>query len=833
MNPDTTKAHQDKTYILPVIPLNGKFVIFPRGNQKLTIASKIATLATESAINIERLALLLNPKEIEKENLGPDDFQRVGTVASITKDSEQSDGTIEIVVEGESRAIVLRCFERNQFLQAEVNVVRDEPDESKQARSLIGVATTSFEKYTSNKEIRVKILERVKREEDPGPLADMIAQFLSDESNILPERLQQVLNETTPIKRLQIVIELLEEAVELIELEEKIEEKINQQVHKSLQKTHKEFYLQERMKVIQKELGRGDEQAEIDELREQVKSAGMTEEAEDKVMKELDRLQQMPPMSAEAGVIRTYVDWFLAMPWSKRTENKIDLDEAERILEEDHYGLQKPKERIVEYLAVLQLVEKLKGPILCFVGPPGVGKTSLGKSIARATGRNFVRMSLGGVRDEAEIRGHRRTYIGALPGRIIQGLRDAKTKNPLFLLDEIDKMSSDFRGDPASALLEVLDPEQNDTFRDHYLDVPFDLSEVMFITTANIRTPIPPALQDRLEVIELPGYTDYEKHKIANLFLIPKQIKEHGLKEKSIQISDGAISGIIHQYTREAGVRNLEREITGICRKVARQTVKAGDKSGPVQIDADDLSDYLGPAKFTRTKAEEQDEVGVATGMVWTQVGGDIVAVEATTMAGDGELTLTGQLQEVMKESAQTALAYIRSRAEQLGVPPDFDFEKNNMHIHVPEGAVPKEGPSAGITIATAMISALTGREVRKDTAMTGEITLRGQVLRIGGLKEKLLAAHRGGVRHVVIPEDNARDLKEVPDNVKAALDILPVKWMDDVIGAALERRPAPKTEDGPEPGSAPGAGVDPDVPVVRIDRRGDSAVDSVFSPLI
>ena len=787
MNPDTTKAHQDKTYILPVIPLNGKFVIFPRGNQKLTIASKIATLATESAINIERLALLLNPKEIEKENLGPDDFQRVGTVASITKDSEQSDGTIEIVVEGESRAIVLRCFERNQFLQAEVNVVRDEPDESKQARSLIRVATTSFEKYTSNKEIRVKILERVKREEDPGPLADMIAQFLSDESNILPERLQQVLNETTPIKRLQIVIELLEEAVELIELEEKIEEKINQQVHKSLQKTHKEFYLQERMKVIQKELGRGDEQAEIDELREQVKSAGMTEEAEDKVMKELDRLQQMPPMSAEAGVIRTYVDWFLAMPWSKRTENKIDLDEAERILEEDHYGLQKPKERIVEYLAVLQLVEKLKGPILCFVGPPGVGKTSLGKSIARATGRNFVRMSLGGVRDEAEIRGHRRTYIGALPGRIIQGLRDAKTKNPLFLLDEIDKMSSDFRGDPASALLEVLDPEQNDTFRDHYLDVPFDLSEVMFITTANIRTPIPPALQDRMEVIELPGYTDYEKQKIANLFLIPKQIKEHGLKEKSIQISDGAISGIIHQYTREAGVRNLEREITSICRKVARQTVKAGDKSGPVQIDADDLSDYLGPAKFTRTKAEEQDEVGVATGMVWTQVGGDIVAVEATTMAGDGELTLTGQLQEVMKESAQTALAYIRSRAEQLGVPPDFDFEKNNMHIHVPEGAVPKEGPSAGITIATAMISALTGREVRKDTAMTGEITLRGHVLPIGGLKEKVYAASRNNITNIIMPEDNDKDLSDIHDEIRDSIQFHKVENMTEVINLALK----------------------------------------------
>ena len=796
MNSDTTKAHRD-TYLMPVIPLNGKFVIFPQGNQELPVVSPMATLATKCAIDIERLVLLLNPKEVGKENPGPDDLQRVGTVALITKDHEPGDGTIRITVEGDCRAIVLRCFERNQFLQAEVKIVRDEPDDSKQARSLMSKATTSFEKYASNREIRVGDLEAVRRAEDPGPLADIIAQFLSDVNDVPPDRLQQVLDEINPIKRLQIVIEILEEAVELIELEEKLEEKINQQVHKSLQKTHKEFYLQERMKVIQKELGRGDEQAEIDELREQVKSAGMTEEAEEKMMKELDRLQQMPPMSAEAGVIRTYVDWFLAMPWSHRTENKIDLDEAERILEEDHYGLQKPKERIVEYLAVLQLVEKLKGPILCFVGPPGVGKTSLGKSIARATGRNFVRMSLGGVRDEAEIRGHRRTYIGALPGRIIQGLRDAKTRNPLFLLDEIDKMSSDFRGDPASALLEVLDPEQNDTFRDHYLDVPFDLSEVMFITTANVRTPIPPALQDRMEIIELPGYTDFEKHKISNLFLIPKQIKEHGLKEKSMEISDDAVSEIIHQYTREAGVRNLEREITSICRKVARQIVKDGDENGTVQVDADDLSDYLGPAKFTRTKAEEQDEVGVATGMVWTQVGGDIVAVEATTMAGDGELTLTGQLQDVMRESAQTALAYIRSRATQLGVPIDFDFEKNNMHIHVPEGAVPKEGPSAGITIATAMISALTGREVRKDIAMTGEITLRGHVLPIGGLKEKVYAASRNNITHVIIPEDNDKDISDVHEDIRDSVEFHKVENMTEVINLALK----PETsEQAPHP---------------------------------
>jgi ATP-dependent Lon protease len=549
------------------------------------------------------------------------------------------------------------------------------------------------------------------------------------------------------------------------------------------------------MKAIQKELGRGDDQADIDELREQIKAAGMTEEAEEKALKELDRLQQMPPMSAESGVIRTYIDWLIALPWNKRTESKIDLSEAEKILDDDHYGLEKPKDRILEYLAVLQLVKKLKGPILCFVGPPGVGKTSLGKSIARATGRNFIRMSLGGIRDEAEIRGHRRTYIGSLPGRIIQGLRDAKSKNPLFLLDEIDKMSMDFRGDPASALLEVLDPEQNDTFRDHYLDVQFDLSEVMFITTANTRAPISPALEDRMEIIELPGYTEYEKHKIASLFLISKQIKVHGLKEASLQFSDETIFEIIQKYTREAGVRNLEREITGICRKVAKEIVKSGEEDKEIQVDVNDLTEYLGPPKFTQGKAEKQDQVGVATGLTISQAGGDIVAIEAATMAGEGKLTMTGQLQEIMRESVQTALAYIRSRAESLNVPPDFEFNKRDIHIHVAEGAVPVEGPSAGITLATAMISAMTGTKVRKDIAMTGEITLRGRVLPIGGLKEKILAAHRNSIKNIIIPEENDKDLPDIPEEIRHSLHFYKVNDMTEVLDLALKMPDSPESD--------------------------------------
>ena len=786
MDPDSVTTRQDdKITVLPVIALPGK-VIFPRVRQPLIAARPMGVLATKHAINTNHIVLLLNQKEKDVENAGPEDLHRVGTVATIIESYDPDDETIRIAIEAETRAIVLRCFEKDGFLQAEIKRIYEESDQSKQALSLVKKGLATFEKYIkAHKQTSPDAGIVAQKEKEPGLLADSMIDF----TDIDTEKRQSVLDEINPIKRLQLVIDYLSQELDIVALKDKI----NTQVRESVQKTHREFYLQEQMKVIQNELGRGDDVAEIDELREQIKAAGMTEEAEEKALKEVDRLQQMPPMSAESGVIRTYIDWFLAVPWQDRTENKIDIDEAEKILDDDHYGLEKPKERILEYLAVLKLVEKLKGPILCLVGPPGVGKTSLGKSVARATGRNFVRMSLGGVRDEAEIRGHRRTYIGALPGRIIQGLRDAKSKNPLFLLDEIDKMSSDFRGDPASALLEVLDPEQNDTFRDHYLDVQYDLSEVMFITTANTRVTIPPALQDRMEIIELPGYTEYEKHKIANLFLITKQLKEHGLGDKSIEISDDAISEIIQRYTREAGVRNLEREITSICRKVAKQIVKdeaahdEGDgEDTQIHVNTENITEYLGPPKFTRSKAEEQDEVGVATGMVWTQVGGDIVPVEATTMPGEGKLSMTGQLQEVMRESVQTAVAYIRSRAELFKIPPDF-FEKHDVHIHVPEGAVPKDGPSAGVTLATAIVSVLTGQKVRKDVAMTGEITLRGHVLPIGGLKEKVLAAYRNGIKTIIIPGDNDKDLPEIPDEISDNICFHKVDDITEVLALALK----------------------------------------------
>ena len=786
MDPDSVNTRQDdKITVLPVIALPGK-VIFPRVRQPLIAARPMGVLATKHAINTNHIVLLLNQKEKEVENAGPEDLHRVGTVATIIESYDPNDETIRIAIEAETRAIVLRCFEKDGFLQAEIKSIYEESDQSKQALSLVKKGLATFDKYIkAHKQMSPDAGIVAQKEKEPGLLADSMIDF----TDIDTEKRQSALDEINPIKRLQLVIDYLTQELDIVALKDKI----NTQVRESVQKTHREFYLQEQMKVIQSELGRGDDVAEIDELREQIKAAGMTEEAEEKALKEVDRLQQMPPMSAESGVIRTYIDWLLAVPWQDRTENKIDIDEAEKILDDDHYGLEKPKERILEYLAVLKLVEKLKGPILCLVGPPGVGKTSLGKSVARATGRNFVRMSLGGVRDEAEIRGHRRTYIGALPGRIIQGLRDAKSKNPLFLLDEIDKMSSDFRGDPASALLEVLDPEQNDTYRDHYLDVQYDLSEVMFITTANTRVTIPPALQDRMEIIELPGYTEYEKHKIANLFLISKQLKEHGLEGKSIAISDDSISEMIQRYTREAGVRNLEREITSICRKVAKQIVKdktsdgdGKDEDTQIHVNAENLSEYLGPPKFTRTKAEEQDEIGVATGMVWTQMGGDIVAVEATTMAGEGKLSMTGQLQEIMRESVQTAVAYIRSRAESFRIPPDF-FEKHDVHIHVPEGAVPKDGPSAGITLATAIVSVITGQKVRKDVAMTGEITLRGHVLPIGGLKEKVLAAYRNGIKTIIIPVDNDKDIPEIPDEIRDNISFHKVDDITEVLALALK----------------------------------------------
>ena len=788
MSQDSTKDQQadeqdnqtDEVVILPVIPTPGK-VFFPRISTPLNVIREMGVRATKYAVQANQDVLLLNQKDKDEENPGPEGFYRVGTATSIADSYDPRDGSIRIAIEGYSRAIVLRCFETEGFLQAEVKIVHEELGQSNQAKSLMETAIAAFEEYIKgNRQTPEEEMMVVQKEGEPGHLADSIASFTSMEA----DRLQGVLDEINPIKRLQIVVELLQEDLELF----KLDDKVNTQVRKSVERTHREFYLQEKMKAIQKELGRGDEQGDIDELREQIEAAGMTEEAQEKALKELDRLQQMPPMSAESGVIRTYIDWLIALPWDKQTESEIDLEGAEKILEDDHYGLEKPKERILEYLAVLQLVKKLKGPILCFVGPPGVGKTSLGQSIARATGRNFVRMSLGGVRDEAEIRGHLRTYIASLPGRIIQGLRDAKSRNPLFLLDEIDKMSMDFRGDPASALLEVLDPEQNGTFRDHYLDVAFDLSEIMFITTANTREPIPPALEDRMEIIELPGYTEYEKHKIANLFLIPKQIEAHGLKEENLTFADDTIFDIIHRYTREAGVRNLEREITSICRKVAKEVVKSGDTEVKIEVGIEDLTEYLGPPKFAQGKAEKEDEVGVATGLVVSQAGGDVVPIEVATMVGEGKLSMTGRLQEIMRESVQTALGYIRSQSESLEVPSDFEFNKQDIHIHVPEGAIPVEGPSAGITLATAMISAMTGQRVRKDIAMTGEITLRGHVLPIGGLKEKVLAAHRNSIKNVIIPEENDKDIPDIPEEIRGDLHFHKVSDMSEVLNLALKK---------------------------------------------
>ncbi len=796
MSQDSERLDSDSTVFLPVIALPPHFeTFFPKTKAvldqrledwtPLTIQRKMGVLAAKAAINTNNKVLLLHQKTELEENAepNPDDLHTVGIVANIIQDLDLGNGTLRIAVETSARAIVAHCTQVDGYLRASVKIVSELTGIGDASKKLINEAHTVFRSYatTHSKDILPDMVRHTREIEEPGILADNIARFIIE---IPPHRRQEILSELNPIKRLKLIIAFLKADLDLLDLEDEIQSEVSE----SVKKTHREFYLQEQLKVIQRKLGRENEVDEIDDLREQVENAGMTEEAEKKALKELDRLAQIPPMSAESGVIRNYVDWLLAVPWKERTENTIELDQAEKILDEDHYGLEKPKTNVLEYLAVLKLVEQVKGPILCLVGPPGVGKTSLGKSIARATGRKFVRMSLGGVRDEAEIRGHRRTYIGAIPGRIIQGLRDVQTKNPLFLLDEIDKLSSDWRGDPASALLEVLDPEQNETFRDHYLDVEFDLSDIMFVTTANTRITIPPALEDRMEVIELPGYTDFEKHKIATFHpngLIPKQLNTHGLKEENIEFADSAIFDIVHKYTREAGVRSLERSITSVCRKIAKQIVTDDTPDLKVNVTSLNLSDYLGPPKWTRTKAQEHDEIGVSTGMVWTQVGGDIVSVEATLMPGEGKLDMTGQLQEVMRESVQTAVAYLRSRADDFKIAKDT-FEKNDIHIHIPEGAVPKDGPSAGITVATAILSAITGKKVRKDVAMTGEITLRGHVLPIGGLKEKSLAAYRNGIVDIIMPDDNKKDLADVPNEIRENIRWHQVNDMTQVLEIAL-----------------------------------------------
>ncbi len=686
-------------------------------------------------------------------------------------------GTIRVLVEGLSRASVSEIVAAEPYFQARVDEVEEDNDKSVEVEALVRRVMYQFEQYIKlNKKISPETLVTVSGIDEPSRLADVIASHLT----LKIKQKQEILEATASLDRLDKLSEILTHEMEILE----IERKISLRVRKQMEKTQKEYYLREQMKAIQKELGEKDERmAEADEYREKIAEAKLPEDVEEKALKEVDRLGKMPPAAAEGVVIRNYLDWLLSLPWLVQTKDRLDLTVAEQVLDEDHYGLEKVKERIIEYLAVRQLAQKLKGPIVCLVGPPGVGKTSLAKSIARALERKFVRISLGGVRDEAEVRGHRRTYVGAMPGRIIQAMRQAQSQNPVVLLDEIDKMSTDFRGDPSAALLEVLDPEQNNTFSDHYLETPFDLSNVMFITTANTLYNIPQPLLDRMETIYIPGYTEEEKLTIAEKYLQPKQLKEHGLNEGQLNISENTLRKIIRQYTREAGVRNLERQLASICRKAAKELVR--DKKERTVITVQNIEKYLGIPRYRFGVAEKEDEMGVATGLAWTEAGGDTLVIEVTVMKGKGKLLLTGKLGEVMRESAQAGLSYIRTRAKQLGISEDF-HETHDIHIHIPEGAIPKDGPSAGITMASALVSALTQKPAKSTVAMTGEITLRGRVLPIGGVKEKVLAAHRAGIKTILLPADNKKDISEIPDNVRRKLDFIFVEHMDEVLKHAI-----------------------------------------------
>ena len=707
------------------------------------------------------------------------DIYRIGTVGTILQLLRLPDGTVKALIEGRERARIVRYLPGEEFFVVEVEPLPTLAASGPEIEALMRMTVEAFDEYVKHhKKIPPEVALSISSINDPERLADTIAGHV-------PLKLkdkQSLLEQLHPARRLERLYGLMRSETEIIQMEQRIKERVKRQ----MERNQREYYLNEQMRAIQKEMGHKDDaQSDLQELERRIKKKRLSREAAQKVRQELRKLKLMAPMSAEATVVRNYIDWILSLPWYEKTKDKHDIEEAERILNEDHYGLEKPKERILEYLAVQSLVGKMKGPILCLVGPPGVGKTSLAKSVARALGRNFVRLSLGGVRDEAEIRGHRRTYIGAMPGKIIQSLRKAKSNNPVFCLDEVDKMSADFRGDPAAALLEVLDPEQNCAFNDHYLDLDYDLSEVLFITTANSLHTIPLPLQDRMEIIELPGYTEEEKLEIAKGYLIPRQLEAHGLTHEHLQITDAAVLEIIRSYTREAGVRSLERSIAAICRKVAREVVKDKDRKRPIRVSRASLQKYLGVPRFRQREAEEKDLVGVATGLAWTETGGTVLNIEAAVMPGKGQLTITGKLGDVMQESVQAAMSYVRSRAHQFGIPWDF-YQKVDIHVHVPEGAIPKDGPSAGITVATAITSALLKIPVRHEVAMTGEITLRGRVLAIGGLKEKLLAAKRLGVEHVLIPLENEKDLKEIPGKITRSLEITFVEHMDEVLKASL-----------------------------------------------
>ncbi|MFZ0686539.1 MAG: endopeptidase La [Terriglobales bacterium] len=761
---------------LPMMPIRD-VVIFPYMMTPFVVGRESSVRALEEALASDKKIFLATQHDASIDEPKAGDIFQVGTIVNIVQSLKLPDGNIKVLVEGIERGKILQVVEVDGYLQATVRVARYATETTAQIEAGMQRVTGMFEQYVKLcQSLNYETMIAAVRMEDPAKLTDTIAANLQ----LSIEEKQGLLEIFDPAERLNRIGDVLDVEIEKLNMDRTIQSRVKRQ----MEKAQKEYYLNEKIKAIQKELGRG-EKSEFDELKKKVEAAGMPKEVRDKAIQELKKLEAMPPMSAESTVSRNYLDWLLAVPWKKRSKEIRNIGRAEKTLNEDHYGLEKIKERILEFLAVRQLVKNPKGSILCFVGPPGVGKTSLGMSIAKATGRKFVRMSLGGVRDEAEIRGHRRTYIGALPGQIIQMMKKAGTKNPVFMLDEVDKMSMDFRGDPSAALLEVLDPEQNFMFVDHYLDVEYDLSQVFFVATANVMHTIPPALQDRMEVLRLHGYTEPEKVEIAKQFLVKKQMAQAGLTEKNIQFSDDAIRQIIRSYTREAGVRNLEREIGNVCRKIARKVVKEG-ASFTAAIEAEKINDYLGVLKFRDTLAHEKSEIGLVTGLAWTEVGGSILSTEATVVDGKGKLTLTGKLGDVMQESAQAAMSYIRSRAARLGLPRDF-YRNLDIHVHVPEGAIPKDGPSAGITIATALASALSKIPVRRDLAMTGEITLRGKVLPIGGLKEKLLAAHRAGLFEVILPQENEKDVAEVPENLRTAMKLHFVDSMDQVLAVALE----------------------------------------------
>ncbi len=781
--------------VVPVLPLRD-VVVYPHMVIPLFVGREKSIRALEAAMDDDKKILLVAQKSAEVDDPQVGDIHEIGTLSTILQLLKLPDGTVKVLVEGAERAAIVRFETTDEFFSAEIESrAAAEAAGEREVDVLMRSLLTLFDQYIKlNKKVPPEILTSLSGIDEPGRLADTVAAHMA----LKLDEKQRILEIASVRERLEHLMGLIEGEIDVLQIEKRIRGRVKQQMEKS----QREYYLNEQMKAIQKELGEmEDVPNEVDELQDKIDKAGMSKEAKAKAQAELNKLKMMSPMSAEATVVRNYIDWLVSVPWKKRTKTRHDLARAQQVLDEDHYGLDKVKERILEYLAVQQRVRKLKGPILCLVGPPGVGKTSLGRSIARATNRKFTRMSLGGVRDEAEIRGHRRTYIGSLPGKIIQNLSKVGVRNPLFLLDEIDKMSMDFRGDPSSALLEVLDPEQNNSFADHYLEVDFDLSDVMFVATANTLN-IPGPLLDRMEVIRIPGYTEDEKINIAQRYLLPKQIKANGLKDDEISVSEKAIRDVVRFYTREAGVRNLEREISKICRKVVKDLVLEGSPR-KVTVTPRNLEKYLGVKRFRYGRAEEKDQIGQVTGLAWTEVGGELLTIEATIVPGKGRLIHTGQLGDVMQESIQAATTVVRSRAEMLGIEDDF-YQKYDIHVHVPEGATPKDGPSAGVGMCTALVSALTKIPVRADVAMTGEITLRGEVLPIGGLKEKLLAAHRGGIGTVLIPEENRKDLADIPKNVKDKLDIRPVKWIDEVLQVALQHMPSPISDDSDKSAAKP-----------------------------